>query len=111
MTKAKSKKTAPNFLYSTYRFRKGEQDPIIDRFRTALSDAGKGITDVSAESMVSRQTLKNWLDGKTRFPRFSTVAAAMGALGYRNPYERMPGKEKKKKVVRADPAILKQLAH
>lgn len=72
-------------VYRTYPFNgQTGQDPVIEEVREALQKEGldkkKGV--VKELSGVSAQTLYNWFNGKTRCPRFSTVAAVYGAIGY-----------------------------
>ncbi len=77
---ANSKKGKRGFIrYKSYLF--VDKDPIIDAFRTARSDKGLSYAELSAESGVSATTFRNWEHGKTRRPMFSTVMAAVNALG------------------------------
>jgi hypothetical protein len=77
-------------VYRTYPFKSTAQDPIIEELTDALKkeelDKKPGI---AAElSGVSSNTLRNWLSGKTRSPRYATVAAVFGALGYHSKFDR-----------------------
>lgn len=72
-------------VYRTYPFNgQTGQDPVIEEVREALEKEGlekkKGI--VKELSGVSVQTLYNWFNGKTKSPRYSTIAAVYGAIGY-----------------------------
>lgn len=66
--------------YPTYNF--SDQDPAIDHLHTIIDDAGTDIKDLAANSRVSRSTMRNWFSGKTISPRFCTISAVAGALGY-----------------------------
>lgn len=68
-------------LYKSYNFI--DKDPVIDVMRNCLSDQHVAYARLAHLSGVSESTLRNWFDGKTRKPQFCTVAAVMGALGYR----------------------------
>ena len=67
-------------LYKSYSFT--DKDPIIDRLRTAVADAGWTWTRLSVESGVSRHCIAEWFDGKTKRPAHATIAAAFSALGF-----------------------------
>lgn len=71
-------------VYRTYELRKSEQDPIIEEIGEALEKEGlkKKVGVVRDLSGVSAATIYNWFNGKTKCPRYSTVAAVYGALGY-----------------------------
>lgn len=66
-------------IYNTYRFK--NKDPIIDKLRTVMQDVGMGYKKISADSGVSRATLRNWFEGGTRRPQFATAMAAARAMG------------------------------
>ena len=66
-------------LYRSYVFR--TKDPIIDALRTALDDAGMTRAELSLGSSVAPSTIKNWFDGKTRTPKFMTMASAIRSIG------------------------------
>ena len=68
-------------LYKSYNF--VDKDPIIDLMRGMLNEQHMPYIKISALSGVSEGTLRNWFDGKTKRPQFATVAAVMGAMGYR----------------------------
>jgi len=70
-----------NFLY-TYKFRKTEQDPAVDSWRTCMDDTGYDIARIAKESGVSYSTLSNWENGKTKRPQHCTLTAAVRAMGY-----------------------------
>lgn len=70
-----------NYLYSTYRFIDGEQDPSVDRFRAALQITGKSPNEVADDSRLARSTVRSWVEQKTKKPQFATMAAALGAVG------------------------------
>jgi len=77
-------------VYRTYPFKSREQDPIIEEVKTALDKENltKKPGIVKELSGVSNSTLHNWLTGKTRCPRYATVVAVFGALGYHPNFER-----------------------
>lgn len=77
----KPSKPTVHFL-RTYRFRKDEKDPIIDRIRTCMDDSGYDIARVAEESGLSYGTVYNWIDGKTRRPQYCTAVAAIRSMGY-----------------------------
>lgn len=77
-------------VYRTYPFKSTEQDPVIAEITHALDKEGltKKATVVAELSGISSTTLYNWLKGKTKSPRYATVAAVFGALGYHGSFER-----------------------
>ena len=76
-----AKKSNNGFIrYTTYNFI--EKDPVIDVLRTMKKDAEMTDTDISVKSKVAVSTLKGWFGGKTKRPRFATVAAAALAMGH-----------------------------
>jgi DNA-binding phage protein len=78
----KKRNGGPTFSYGHYHFRKGEQDPIVDKIRTIFDDAAESVGHVSDTSGVSRSTLNNWFKGKTMRPQFATTAAVVRSMGY-----------------------------
>ncbi len=66
-------------VYRSYNFK--NFDPVIDKVRTIVEDSGQTYKRVSEDSGVSRTTLGNWFNGKTRRPQFATVNAVARALG------------------------------
>jgi transcriptional regulator with XRE-family HTH domain len=82
LTPKKKANGGPTFSYGHYHFRKGEQDPIIDKIRTIFADHGQTIGHVADDSGVSPATLSNWFNGKTMKPQFATTAAVVRAMGY-----------------------------
>lgn len=68
--------------YISYSFRSTEKDPVIDRMRTLLADENVSYEDVHVKSGVSKNTLYQWFDGKTRRPQYATVMAVARSLGY-----------------------------
>ena len=78
----RSAKKKVNFGYSAYRFRKDEQDPIVDQLKTIFADASVTVNKAAEEAGVSPQTLSNWWNGKTRRPQFATCAAFARSRGY-----------------------------
>jgi DNA-binding phage protein len=76
-------------LYKSYNF--VDKDPVIDLLRMIIADQHLSYGKISDLSGVSEYTLRGWFDGKTRRPQFATVAAVMGALGYRMTLERVQG--------------------
>jgi transcriptional regulator with XRE-family HTH domain len=66
--------------YVSYAFK--EKDPVIDRMRTLLADENVSYEDVHVKSGVSKNTLYQWFDGKTRRPQYATVMAVARSLGY-----------------------------
>jgi transcriptional regulator with XRE-family HTH domain len=55
---------------------------VIDRMRTLLADENVSYEDVHVKSGVSKNTLYQWFDGKTRRPQYATVMAVARSLGY-----------------------------
>jgi len=76
--------TAKNNFLFTYKFnwRKGEQDPVVDRIRTCMEDTGYDTPRVARDSGVSYTTISNWMKGETMRPQYATVCAAIRAMGY-----------------------------
>jgi len=68
--------------YISYAFKATEKDPVIDRMRTLLADENVSYEDVHVKSGVSKNTLYQWFDGKTRRPQYATVMAVARSLGY-----------------------------
>lgn len=58
-----------------------DKDPVIDFARTAVERSGKSYQEIHEGSNVSTTTLYNWFHGKTRQPRFSTVAEVLMECG------------------------------
>ena len=63
-----------------YRF--NDPDPILEFLRADITDSGWPLQYISERSGVSLATLYNWMGGKTRSPRNSTVEAVLVALGW-----------------------------
>lgn len=77
------RKTRVNFFYPTYRFRKEEQDPIVDTVQSVLEKHDISFAKAAADSGVSATTLWNWfVKRKTKRPQYATIAAVLGAAGY-----------------------------
>lgn len=76
-------KPAPKLhFYMTYRFRKTDKDPIIDKVRTLMEDTGTSVMSLSRDSNLSPTTIYNWMDGPTRRPQYASVCASIRAMGY-----------------------------
>jgi len=77
-------------VYRTYPFKEKEQDPILKDIEEAIEKEGltKKPSIIKELSGVSTSTLHNWLQGKTRCPRYATVVAVFGALGYHPSFDR-----------------------
>lgn len=78
-------------VYRTYPFRASEQDPIVEEVEKALTKDNliKKPGIVKELSGLSGSTLYNlFVKKKTRCPRYATVAAIFGALGYHATFER-----------------------
>jgi len=71
-------------IYRKYPFKTDEQDPVLADVGEVLEKEGlsKKPKIVQELSGVSRSTLHNWASGKTRFPRYATVAAVFAAFGF-----------------------------
>ena len=67
-------------LYRSYNF--VDKDPVIDRVRTMIKDAGVSHDEIERRSGVTTQTLRNWFSGRTKRPLHSTVMAVVRCLGY-----------------------------
>lgn len=80
-TTAPKKRATGHFLF-TYKFRKDEKDPVIDRIHTCMDDTGYDYARVARDSGVSYGTIRNWIDGDTKRPQYCTIAAALGAMGF-----------------------------
>ncbi len=78
-------------VYRTYPFRASEQDPIVEEVEKALAkeNLAKKPGIVKELSGLSASTLYNlFVKRKTRCPRFATVAAIYGAIGYHLSFDR-----------------------
>ena len=78
-------------VYRTYPFRSSEQDPIVEEVEKALTKDNlvKKPGIVKELSGLSSSTLYNlFVKRKTRCPRYATVAAIFGAMGYHATFER-----------------------
>jgi DNA-binding phage protein len=80
--KKPAKKNGVTFGYTSYVFRKDEQDPIIDKIKTIFTDYGDTVGHVAAQAGVAPGTLANWFNGKTRRPQFATTAAVVRTMGF-----------------------------
>ena len=78
------RKRAGSILYRSYSF--VDKDPVIDKVRTIVKDEGLKYSEIHVISGVSTTTLHNWFDGETRKPQYATIAAVVGALGYRSEF-------------------------
>lgn len=61
------------------------RDPVMDEVKDIVDKEklAKRLGVLAEITGVSRQTYRNWFDGVTRYPRYATVMATIGALGYR----------------------------
>lgn len=77
-------------VYRTYPFGRDNRDPIIEDVCEAVEKENltKRPGTLRELSGLSYTTVYNLLKGKTRTPRYSTVAALLGALGYHSKFER-----------------------
>ena len=71
-----------NHLYRDRGYRFNDPDPILEFIRADITDSGWPIEYISERSGVSQATLYNWMNGKTKTPRNSTVEAVLVALGW-----------------------------
>ena len=67
------------FTYKSYNFI--DKDPMIDQVRTVVGDSHMTYKTISEESGVSKQTIRNMLDGQTRRPQAATVNAILRTCG------------------------------
>jgi predicted transcriptional regulator len=67
------------FTYKSYNFI--DKDPIIDQVRTVTT--GMKYAMIAEASGVTKQTIRNMLDGKTRRPQAATVNAILRACGHK----------------------------
>jgi hypothetical protein len=81
-------------VYDYYHY--AEQDPVVDRVRTAMKDTGMSPMDIqrSGEVMPKARTIKHWLNKKTRSPKHATVCSVMGAMGFRQEWVRDPNRKR-----------------
>src|SRR4030095_9575024 len=82
----KDRKRGSLGLYRSYNF--VNKDPVIDRIRTIMATEHVDNKDASIISGVSRTTLHNWFDGKTRRPQYAPIAAVVRSLGYTEKFVR-----------------------
>jgi len=61
--------------------RPGHPDPVLRAFKQAWSQSHMTKAQLVRSSGVSYSTLRNWETGKTRSPLFSTMRAALTAMG------------------------------
>jgi hypothetical protein len=66
-------------VYKSYNFR--TKDPIIDKVRTAISDAEVTYAHIERKSGVTTTTLRAWFGGKTKRPQHATVNAVLRVIG------------------------------
>jgi len=66
--------------YKTYSF--VDKDPIIDKVRTAVKDAGMTRGEISRTSGVSTSCMRNWFEGDTKRPQFASVNAVLRAMDF-----------------------------
>lgn len=78
-TKASAEDAKRVPIYRTYSF--VDKDPIIDVMRTLVHDSKLTHKEINERCGVSRATLGNWFNGKTRRPQFCTIAAVAGSMG------------------------------
>lgn len=69
-------------FFRTYKFRRGEKDPVIDKVRTIMDDTGSSIGDINKECGVASSTLRGWFDGETMRPQYATLCATVRSMGY-----------------------------
>lgn len=67
--------------YTAYPFTTKEQDPVVDFVRTVKQDTGFTDQQIKEAGGPTVGTLRNWDSKKVLQPRFSTVAAAVMAMG------------------------------
>ena len=77
-------------LYKSYVFK--TKDPVIDKTRTIVQDAGLSYTEISNKSGVSPATMYNWFHGATKRPQFCTVNAVARACGQELVFKKMNGR-------------------
>lgn len=66
-----------------YRWR--DADPILEFLRNDITDSGWTVSYLAERSGLSRPTIHNIQNGKTRYPRNSTVETLLTALGWKRP--------------------------
>jgi hypothetical protein len=81
-------------LYKAYRFGGDDKDPVIHKIHTMLDDEGTDYTKAAELSGVSRSTIVAWIEGATMRPKYCTIAAVAGALGYQQQFVKVNGKRK-----------------
>lgn len=93
--------------YTYYNFR--TQDPIVDQMRTLAGR--RKYSHIAADCGLSSTTLSNWFGGKTRCPRYASVANFVGSFGYRLAFvpaeirasESRPAKAARPIIMKANP--------
>lgn len=78
--KKSPKKRGALRVYNSYMFR--DKDPIIDAVRTVRQFKKIGYAAIEESGGPTATTVRNWEKGKTKRPQFSTVWAAIRAMGY-----------------------------
>ena len=68
------------FTYKSYNF--VDKDPMIDQVRTVITDSHMMYKDIAEASGVTTQTIRGWLDGRTRKPQAATFNAVLRACGF-----------------------------
>ena len=71
-----------------YRWR--EADPVLEFLRNDITDSGWSVSLLAERAGVSQSTIRNILNGKTRYPQNLTVEALLHALGWGRPIRRAP---------------------
>lgn len=66
-------------VYRTYSF--VDEDPILGIMLSLVDDSKLSISEVNERTNVSKTTLYNWRQRKTKRPQFCTIAAVAGAVG------------------------------
>lgn len=76
------KKASTVTFLRAYKFGDDKKDPIIDRVRACLDEAGMSLGDCQKGGGPSYTTLHNWFEGETRRPQYATVCAAIRSAGF-----------------------------
>jgi transcriptional regulator with XRE-family HTH domain len=88
-------------MYKAYTIRNGEKDPVIHQIHTMLDDTGADYSQAAEASGVSRTTIVEWIEGDTMRPKYCTIAAVAGALGYETRFVKANAVSFKKRRVSA----------
>lgn len=72
-------------LYKAYVFT--GQDPVVAEIAALAKGSGTNAADIAAAGGPTAQTVRNWLNGKTKRPQNATIEAAGRAMGFHREWQ------------------------